>query len=123
MRSFNRWLKEILHPNEMQYKDVSLDEIREALQNHTVQTLWLNDIISKIQQANIEVDNLLAKEDKQRIWETFAIERRTLIACLRMILDARDVIESEREEQESQNRRAERIAQATAAPLDLRQRE
>lgn len=107
----------------MQYKDVSLDEIREALQNHTVQTLWLNDIISKIQQANIEVDNLLAKEDKQRIWETFAIERRTLIACLRMILDARDVIESEREEQESQNRRAERIAQATAAPLDLRQRE
>lgn len=122
-KNFNHWLKDILHPEKMQYQDVSMDDIRQALQNHAVQNLWLNEIILKIQQMNMEVDNLLSKEDKQRIWETFAIERRTLLACLRMILDAKDTLESEREALEHQNRKAERIVRATAVSLDLRQSE
>ena len=123
MISFKKWLRDVFHPEKMQYQEMALDDVRAALQDQTVQTLWLNEIILKIQQMNMEVDNLLAKEDRQRIWETFAIERRTLLRCVQMILDARDILNSEREDQERQNRRVEREALLTAAPLDLRQSE
>ncbi len=119
--SFDKWLKGVLSPSEMQYREVSIEDIHAALKDQAVQTLWLREMILKIQQMNMEIDNLLSKGDKERIWETFAIERRTLLASLRMILDAKDMLESEREDQERQNRRAERMAQATATPLDLRQ--
>ena len=116
-----KWLNKILHPSETQYKEFSFEDVRAALQDQSVQTLWLNDIILKIQQMNMEIDNLLSKEDRERVWETFAIERRTLLRCVQMILDAKDRLESEREDLERQNQRRERIAQAMAAPLDLRQ--
>jgi hypothetical protein len=121
MISFRKWLQDIFKPSEMQYREASLEDVHAALQDQAVRTLWLMEIVLKIQQMNMELDNLLAKPDKERIWETFAIERRTLLRCVQMILDARDVLNSEREDQELQNRRAERIAQSTAAPLDLRQ--
>ena len=121
MISFAKWLSNLFQPAQMQYREVSLEDIHFALQDQAVRNLWLKEMILKIQQMNMEVDNLLAKEDKQRVWETFAIERRTLLVCLRMILDAKDILESEREDQERQNQRAQRIASAMAAPLDLRQ--
>jgi hypothetical protein len=123
MISFKKWLQKIFSPQEMQCRDISFDDVRAALSDSAVQALWLKEIVSKIQSMNMEIDNLLAKPDKDRIWETFAIERRTLLRCIEMILDAKMVLESEREALESQNRRAERIARATAAPLDLRQSE
>lgn len=98
-----------------------MEDVHAALQDQAVQTLWLQDIVLRIQQMNLELDHLLGKPDKDRIWETFAIERRTLLRCVQMILDARDVLNSEREDQERQNQRRERINQAMAAPLDLRQ--
>lgn len=109
------WLGKLFEPEQMQYKDYSLEEIQAALQNHEVQKRWLDSILTKIQQMNMEVDNLLAKEDKARVWETFAIERRTLLACLRMITDAKDSIETDRFEQEAQNKLFTRYQGASAA--------
>ena len=68
---------------------------------------------------NVELDNLLSQEDRTRKWETFAIERRTLLRALTMILDAKDTIESDRFEQEAQNRIFERF-KGTAVPLEHR---
>ena len=101
-------------PKEMQFREGDLTDFQSALQNHEVQARWFDAMISRIREINIEIDKLLAKEDRQRVWETFAIERRTLLAVLRMILDARDTLNSERFEQDAQNRLFERYRGAAA---------
>lgn len=90
----------------------------EALNDPTVRKYWIESMIVKIRDANMELDNLLAKEDRQRSWETFAIERRTLLRTITMILDARDVLDSERDAQDRQNR-IFTAYQGTAASLPL----
>lgn len=122
MKSFKVWLLKILSPEESQLKsDISLEMVMEALNDPTVRKYWIESMISKIRDANMELDNLLAKEDRQRSWETFAIERRTLLRCITMILDARDMLDSERDAQERQNRTFTQYQGAAATlPLDNR---
>lgn len=122
MRTFKEWLLKALDPKETQLQtQVSLEQLMEALNDPTVRQYWVQSMMDKIQAMNIEVDNLLAKEDRQRTWETFAIERRTLLRSLSMILDARDVLESERDAQERQNRTFVKYQGAAAdLPLDNR---
>ena len=117
------WLKKILHPNEMQFMaDISLDDVTVALDNPSIRRVWLNLLISKIQDMNMELDNLLAKPDKDRVWETLAIERRTILRCITMILDAKNSLESEQETQERQNR-IFKLYEGAAAPLPLEKRQ
>lgn len=122
MKSFRYWLLKVFDTKEAQFKnDISLEQVMEALNDPTVRQYWVQSMMDKIQAMNIEVDNLLAKEDRQRTWETFAIERRTLLRSLSMILDARDVLESERDAQERQNRTFVKYQGAAAdLPLDNR---
>lgn len=122
MRNFKGWLLKLLDPKEAQLRsDVSLEQVMEALNDATVRKLWIQSILDKVQTMNMELDNLLAKEDRQRSWETFAIERRTLLRCITMILDARDTLESERDAQERQNRTFTQYQGAAATlPLDNR---
>lgn len=119
MKSFKFWLFKILNPTEAQLQtEVSLEQVMEALNDPTVRKYWIESMIVKIRDANMELDNLLAKEDRQRSWETFAIERRTLLRTITMILDARDVLDSERDAQDRQNR-IFTAYQGTAASLPL----
>ena len=119
MKSFKFWLFKILNPTEAQLQtEVSLEQVMEALNDATVRKYWIESMIAKIRDANMELDNLLAKEDRQRSWETFAIERRTLLRCITMILDARDSLDSERDAQERQNRTFTQY-QGVAATLPL----
>lgn len=122
MRTFKTWLSSILSSKNAQLKsDISLEQVMEALNDATVRKIWIQSILDKIQTMNMELDNLLAKEDRQRSWETFAIERRTLLRCITMILDARDMLESERDAQERQNRTFTQYQGAAASlPLDNR---
>lgn len=122
MRNFKVWLGKILNPQEAQLKsDISLEQVMEALNDPTVRKIWIESVLAKVQTMNIELDNLLAKEDRQRVWETFAIERRTLLRSITMILDARDMLESERDAQDRQNRTFEAYkGTAAALPLDNR---
>lgn len=122
MRDFKSWLLNIFDTKASQFKnDISLEQVMEALNDATVRKLWIQSILDKIQTMNMELDNLLAKEDRQRSWETFAIERRTLLRCITMILDARDALDSERDAQERQNRTFTQYQGAAAAlPLDNR---
>jgi hypothetical protein len=113
------WIKSYLKPEAMQFKELSLDDIMGALNDPWIRKYWINSMIEKVQVANMELDNLLTKEDRSRVWEAIAIERRTILRALTMILDARDILESEREAQESQNRTFEQY-QGAAAPLDNR---
>jgi len=117
------WLKKILEPSKVQFKDeISLDEVMQAFDSPAVRRIWMESLISKIQAMNMELDNLLAKEDRQRVWETLAIERRTILRCITMILDAKNTIESEQEAQERQNRLF-KIYEGAAAPLNLETRQ
>lgn len=117
------WLKKILHPNETQFKaEISLDEIMVAFDSPTIRRYWMEAMITKIQAMNMELDNLLAKSDKDRIWETIAIERRTILRCITMILDAKNTIESEQEAQERQNRLFT-LYEGSAASLPLEKRQ
>lgn len=122
MIGFTSWLENILNPKEAQLKsDISLEQVMEALNDATIRKLWIQSILDKIQTMNMELDNLLSKEDRQRTWETFAIERRTLLRCITMILDARDSLDSERDAQERQNRTFTQYQGAAATlPLDNR---
>lgn len=122
MRNFKVWLGKILNPQEAQLKsDISLEQVMEALNDPTVRKIWIESVLVKVQAMNIELDNLLAKEDRQRVWETFAIERRTLLRSITMILDARDMLESERDAQDRQNRTFEAYkGTAASLPLDNR---
>jgi hypothetical protein len=116
------WLKNIFSPIQTQYQEGELEDIKRALEIPSVRELWMVSMVSKIKDSNIAIDSLLDKQDKDRLWETVAIERRTILRCLQMILDARDTLESEKEAQERQNRVMESYRGA-AAPLDLRQSE
>lgn len=122
IKNFKVWLSKILKPEEAQFKsDISLEQVMEALNDPTIRKLWIQSMMDKVQAMNIELDNLLSNEDRQRTWETFAIERRTLLRSITMILDARDVLESERDAQERQNRTFEAYrGMAAALPLDNR---
>lgn len=122
VNNFKRLLSKILNPKESQFNsEISLEQVMEALNDPTVRKYWVESMIEKIRDANMELDNLLAKEDRQRSWETFAIERRTLLRCITMILDSRDMLDSERDAQERQNRYLTQYQGAAAAlPLDNR---
>lgn len=122
MRNFKAWIAKILSPEQAQLKsDISLEQVMEALNDATVRRLWIQAMLDKVQMMNLELDNLLSKEDRQRTWEMFAIERRTLLRSITMILDARDHLESERDAQERQNRVFESYKGAAATlPLDNR---
>jgi hypothetical protein len=118
VNSLASWILTKLSPEEVQ-KESAFEDIEAALQNRQVQKRWLESMIGKIQVMNAELDHLLADPDKTRKWETFAIERRTLLRSLTMILDARDSIETDRFEQAEQDKMFERFKGAHA-PLDLR---
>lgn len=122
MISFKNWLTRALNPEQAQFRsEVSLELVMESLTDATVRKVWIESIIEKIRVANMELDHLLSKEDRQRSWETIAIERRTLLRCITMILDARDYLNSERDAQDRQNRYFESYQGAAAdLPLDNR---
>ena len=112
-----KWLDTLLSPSKIQ--DVDLDSIKKAIQNDEIQTVWLNMMIQKLQDANIAVDGFLDKADKERLWETVVIERRTILRCLTMILEAQQRLDNERFEQAEQDRRFT-MYQGVSAPLDNR---
>lgn len=112
-----KFIKNIFSPETIQGIDPEL--IQKALQNHEVQTVWFNAMIQKLQDANIAVDGFLDKGDKDRLWETVVIERRTILRCLNMIVEAQQRLENERFEQAAQDRLFAQY-QGASAPLDNR---
>jgi len=113
-----KFLENILRPHELQFRDFTLEDIQKTIQSISVQSRWLERMIQNLQAINFELDSLLAKPDKDRLWETLAVERRTIIRCLSMILDVRDEMESERVAQEAQNQLLEKY-KGVSAPLGL----
>src|SRR5437763_2706721 len=98
------WIRKFLEPKDMQFQEADLDDYKAALSNAQVRDVWFSKMIEKIKDINMELDNLLAKEEKDRIWETFAIERRTMLRMVQMILDAKQDIENGKVQEERENR-------------------
>jgi len=113
-----KFLETILKYREPLFRDFTLEDIQHTFLNSSVQHRWLEQMIDKLQRINFELDGLLDKPDKDRIWETLAIERRTMLRCLTMILDVRDEMESERTAQDAQNQLLQKY-QGASAPLNL----
>lgn len=111
-----KWLEAILHPQEMQFKEVSIEKIRAALRSQTVQEKWIGSLSDKLRAINQEIDHLLEKEDRERIWQALAIERRTILRCLTMISDAAEELESERFAEEARDRFYEKY-KGVSAPI------
>lgn len=111
------WLRKIYAPEKIQ--DIDLETLKKAIQSDEVQTVWLNLMVKKLQDANIAIDGFLDKADKDRLWETVAIERRTLLRCLQMVLEAHQKLENERFDQAAQDRLFT-LYQGASAPLDNR---
>jgi hypothetical protein len=114
---FHKWLANLLSPQAVQ--DIQLEDISKALQNGEVQTVWLDMMVKKVQAANLALDGLLDKADKERVWETLVIERRTILRTLEMILEAQQRLDNERFEQATQDRLFSQY-QGASAPLDNR---
>jgi hypothetical protein len=112
-----KWLDSLLKPTAIQ--GIDLASFKKAIQSDEVQTVWLASMVQKLQDANIAVDGFLDKADKDRLWETVIIERRTILRCLNMILEAQQRLENERFEQSEQDRRFT-MYQGASAPLDNR---
>jgi hypothetical protein len=98
--NFSAWIKSILKPNEEQFREFTLEDVSAALDNSVIRRLWLDAISERIQGINFEIDGILSNPDRDRIWETFAIERRTLLACLRLVMESRERLERERADEE-----------------------
>lgn len=101
------------------FDDGKIEEIHSALADQTVRHYWVKSLEEEIWQMNIKLDHLMEAEQDQE-WKKLSMRRNAILFVLNKILDAKNIIESEREDQEHQNRLAEKLAQA-AAPLDLRQ--
>lgn len=113
-----KFLTKILGPKETLFRELSLEDLEKTLQSQVIQHKWLLKMIDKLQAINMELDDLLDKSDKDRIWETLAIERRTILRCLTMILDVRDQIESERFTEDERTRFYQKY-QGVSTPLNL----
>jgi len=122
MKPFTAWIKKVLEPSKSNFDDGKIEEVMAALADQTVRHVWMKSLEDEIWQLNIKLDRLM-DDTADTEWRQLAMRRRAILFVLNKILEAKQLIESEREDLESQNRRAERIAQATAAPLDLRQSE
>jgi len=110
MRSWKKVLEKMLSPKEIQLQDVSLEDIEKYLTQPVIFKKWMNRLINKLQMINLEIDNLLAKEDKTRIWESLAIERRTILRMLTMVMDIKEEMDAERLDQEARQRINEKFA-------------
>src|SRR5258708_5979310 len=120
MRKFTSWLKEVLEPQKSNFDDGKIEEIHTALSDQSVRTVWIHSLEEEIWQLNIKLDHLMESEE-EREWKKLSMRRNAILFVMNKILEAKQLLESEREDQEHQNRRAERIADAATVPLDLRQ--
>lgn len=110
-----KWIKSILKPNESQLREFTIEDVATALNDAVIRRLWLEAITERIQSINFEIDGILSNPDRGRIWETFSIERRTLLACLRLVMESRERLERERFEEQREKELQE--ARSQKAPM------
>lgn len=113
------FLKKILDPRESQLRELDLDMVLKVLESETVRRRWADKVVDLVRNINQELDRLLEKQDRSQKWEAFAIERRTLLRTLSLVLDANDELESEKAAEEARTRLYSQF-QGASAPLDAR---
>lgn len=119
MRDFTTWLKERFRPSKSNFDDGVIEEINEALGDQTIRHYWIKSLEDEIWQLNVKIDRVMEAEQDTE-WKKLSMRRNAIIFVMNKILDAKHLIESERADQERQNRTFEKY-QGAAAPLDLRQ--
>ncbi|HXC61207.1 MAG TPA: hypothetical protein VNV63_00910 [Nitrospiria bacterium] len=122
MRKFSAWIKKVLEPAKSNFEDGKIEEVMQALGDETIRYYWMKSLEEEIWTLNIKLDRMM-DENADTEWRQTAMRRRAILFVLNKILEAKELIESEREDRENQNRKAERMASLTAVPLDLRQSE
>lgn len=119
MRDFTAWLKERFRPSKSNFEDGAIDEIHQALADQTIRHYWIKSLEEEIWQLNIKIDRVMEVEQDVE-WKKLSMRRNAILFVMNKILDAKNLIESEKADQERQNRTMEKY-QGAAAALDLRQ--
>jgi len=117
--NLSAWIKERLRPSKSNFDDGAIDEINTALADQTIRHYWIKSLEDEIWQLNVKIDRVMEAEQENE-WKKLSARRNAIIFVMNKILDARNLIESEKADQERQNRTMEKF-QGAAAPLDLRQ--
>ena len=120
MKQFRAWIDGLLQPRKSNLEDGTIDDIHQALSDQTVRHYWIKSLEDELWQLNIKIDRVM-EDDQETEWKKLSMRRNAIIFVMNKILDARNLIESEREEQERQNRVFESYrGTASGLPLDNR---
>jgi hypothetical protein len=116
MNRLTKWIESLYAPEKTNFnQDVTLEEVMQALADPTVRKYWIQAIIEELRNINVRFDRMMDAKIAAKFEEDM-YRRKGILFALNQILDSKHMIESEREDQERQNRIFAQY-QGAAAPV------